>query len=210
MSQPELQMSPELLTFSAITSSTEDVTIDGDTYTNIRDAVSTVIFEPVISSGIMRIEFSNIKDLSKVGLIEKSVHYRIGESLDNEENKKRSVRYLKSGEISHWGDKIGGNTPFDKPGERIALEVNMDSDPKTLTFYINDEEQPYYVTDLPLSVRFMANIKKKDDAFRVNKFEQLLTPTRKGVKGSRSYKWGKVWQSYNEKDAETKKKCAIQ
>ncbi|KAA6353041.1 MAG: hypothetical protein EZS28_051432, partial [Streblomastix strix] len=102
------------------------------------------------------------------------------------------VGYYNIGKIDHIGDWIEGNAKFYKTGDRVALELNMDSSPRTLTFFVNDKEQPNYATNIPVAVR--AFLWEKGVAFKVLKFEALSAPTAKHGAGSRAWEYGTKWQ----------------
>ncbi|KAA6368353.1 MAG: hypothetical protein EZS28_036119, partial [Streblomastix strix] len=72
--------------------------------------------------------------------------------------------------------------------------LNMDSSPRTLTFFKNDVEQPDYVTNIPAAVRFFAFLWEKGTAFKVLKFDALSAPTAKHGAGSRAWEYGTEWQ----------------
>ncbi|KAA6359855.1 MAG: hypothetical protein EZS28_044619 [Streblomastix strix] len=94
--------------------------------------------------------------------------------------------------MSHLGDRIE-NDEFSS-GDRVAMELDMNSMPRTLTFFVNDVEQKNYVTNIPAAVRFFALLYKQGTQFKVLKFETLSIPTAKHLKGSRAWKWGTEWE----------------
>jgi hypothetical protein len=48
---------------------------------------------------------------------------------------------------------VKGNDKFGK-GSTVMLEVDLDASPRTLRFFVNDKEQPVFVTHIPQSVNF--------------------------------------------------------
>ncbi|KAA6385487.1 MAG: hypothetical protein EZS28_018984 [Streblomastix strix] len=88
----------------------------------------------------------------------------------------------------------------------------MDSTPRTLTFFKNDEEQMNYVSNIPAAVR--AFLSREGESFQVLKFEALSEPTAKHGAGSRVWEYGTEWIEYqldNKTDEKSKKKqCIIQ
>ncbi|KAA6383862.1 MAG: hypothetical protein EZS28_020610 [Streblomastix strix] len=68
----------------------------------------------------------------------------------------------------------------------------MDSNPRKLTFFVNDEEQMNYVSDIPAAVR--AFLYAKGDSFKVLKFESLSAPVAVNGAGSRAWKYGTIWK----------------
>ncbi|KAA6395420.1 MAG: hypothetical protein EZS28_009050 [Streblomastix strix] len=106
------------------------------------------------------------------------------------------------GRLEHNSKEVSvGNENYNKEGSRVALELNMDSNPKTLTFFYNDVKQPHYIINIPPAVRFWAYLTGRGISFKVNKFERLSEATAKHLEGkSQALTWGKDW----------KKKCVIQ
>ncbi|KAA6354692.1 MAG: hypothetical protein EZS28_049781, partial [Streblomastix strix] len=120
--------------------SDEDTKVDGETFTMNNDNSTTILFDPVIKKGVMRFGVLSIEDLKAVGIADESVKYGRDE---NPEDKgwEKIVKYeYNFGWIEHKDKLIEGNAKFDD-GDRVALELNMDSTPRTLTFFKNDEEQ---------------------------------------------------------------------
>ncbi|KAA6353671.1 MAG: hypothetical protein EZS28_050802, partial [Streblomastix strix] len=101
-------------------------------------------------------------------------------------NEKPSIRemdkmviYLCNGQIKHSGEWIKDNAKFDEEENTVALELNMGSEPRTLTFFVNNQEQPNYVTHIPPAVRFWAYFYDKGDQFQITKFKRDYLPTAK-------------------------------
>ncbi|KAA6328330.1 MAG: hypothetical protein EZS28_053731 [Streblomastix strix] len=69
----------------------------------------------------------------------------------------------------------------------------MDSNPRTLTFFINDKEQPNYISNLPDTIRFWVNILTEGSSFKLLQFERLLRPAAKHGPQSKELKWGEHW-----------------
>ncbi|KAA6397602.1 MAG: hypothetical protein EZS28_006873 [Streblomastix strix] len=132
----------------------QDVDIVDDVYTNKYYVfASTVLLDPAINSGIVILELLNIKNLEAVGIADESVEYQHHNFPWTNVDRNKIVVYYLYGGIRHIGDYIEGNADFNK-GDRVTLELNMDSNPRTLTFFVNDVEQPNYVTNIPPAVRF--------------------------------------------------------
>ncbi|KAA6357446.1 MAG: hypothetical protein EZS28_047027, partial [Streblomastix strix] len=102
------------------------------------------------------------------------------------------VGYIFTGAIRHKGGFIGGNSKL-RNGSRIGMEIYIDSNPKTLTFFDNDEEQKNFVTNIPNTVRIFYYIWVNNTSFKITKFEFLSTPTANHEKGSRALEYGKLW-----------------
>ncbi|KAA6398531.1 MAG: putative NEK/NEK6 protein kinase [Streblomastix strix] len=144
--------------YSTLSSSVLDIMKqDGALFTHSMSiSRTTVLFDPVISSGIVRIEIINAYDMEGVGIADESVRFEKGEN-PHARGWEKIVYYRKMGDIGHnGGNWVVGNQPFIFAQQNVAMELNMDSNPRTLTFFVNDEEQPNYVTNIPQVVRFWA------------------------------------------------------
>ncbi|KAA6363437.1 MAG: hypothetical protein EZS28_041036, partial [Streblomastix strix] len=184
--------SPISVEYTPLNPSTEDVQISGDTFnhTNNGENNAVILFDPLISSGFARIEFLNIKKFEGVGVADESVHY---ERNDGPLKQFKIVTYWEHGILKHVGEDIGGNNSF-YDNHRVALELNMQSNPHTLNFFVDDKQQPNYVVNIPNSVRFFAYFYNQQSQFKVLKFERLSAPTSKRIEGCRALEWGKLWR----------------
>ncbi|KAA6371556.1 MAG: putative MAP kinase kinase family domain protein, partial [Streblomastix strix] len=156
----------EKINFTPLISYPDDVIINQNlfTHTNENDYNCTVLFNPVINSGITKFEIFTIQDIFKLGIAEESALYERKESpFPNRE--KRSILYKSDGTIHHIDFHMEGNSVFGK-GHTIAMELNLNSNPTTLTFFLNNKEQNIYVTHIPAAVRFWVCISNKGSAFK--------------------------------------------
>ncbi|KAA6394409.1 MAG: hypothetical protein EZS28_010067 [Streblomastix strix] len=167
--------------------SAEDAYVaDGDIFTQLTDNHSTIQFDPVIKKGIAIFEILVLKSVDSVGIADESERYNPGDYPHERDDGKNMVEYGwegDTGRIFNWGDE---NEGF-KVDDRVTLELNMDSNPRTLTFFKNDVEQPTFVTNIPAAVRFWVCIAFKDDSFKVLKFESISAPVAKH--GADSIAW---------------------
>ncbi|KAA6363990.1 MAG: hypothetical protein EZS28_040483 [Streblomastix strix] len=69
------------------------------------------------------------------------------------------------------------------------MELNMDSNPRTLTYFIDDVEQMEYVTNIPAAVRFFAVLFYQNSSFKIERFDRLSVPYAKH-EGSQEKQWG--------------------
>ncbi|KAA6362761.1 MAG: hypothetical protein EZS28_041712, partial [Streblomastix strix] len=171
----------------------QDVEVCGDTYkhTEENDYFCTLLYNPLMNKGIVKIEVLNVKDLGGVGIADESVRYGRDE-WPNIRGYDKIVDYCYNGDILHIGD-YGGNSDFDDDGCRIGMELNMESNPRSLTFFNDDEEQPIFIINIPKAVRIFCLIGYKGASFKINKFEFLSTPTARHGEGSRAWEYGKEW-----------------
>ncbi|KAA6399584.1 MAG: hypothetical protein EZS28_004893 [Streblomastix strix] len=95
---------------------------------------STVTFNPVISSGIVRFGgfFENSSDnpFFSVGIADSSAIFGSDEAPWSGENKKKTFFYFKDGSLGHIGDNyIKGNSPIEE-NKTVAMELKHASDIK--------------------------------------------------------------------------------
>ncbi|KAA6380394.1 MAG: hypothetical protein EZS28_024079 [Streblomastix strix] len=166
------------------------VKVKQDTFTLNNDNQTTILFDPLVNKGIVKFVVQSIFNLSAVGIADETVKYERKE-YPWARGYEKIVQYYRFGNIQHDYHLSVGNAEFNT-GDRVTLELNMDSSPRTFTFFVNDEEQPNYVSNIPAAVR--ALLWQKGDAFKVIKFEALSAPTAKHGAGSRAWEFGKQWK----------------
>ncbi|KAA6402084.1 MAG: hypothetical protein EZS28_002387 [Streblomastix strix] len=97
------------------------------------------------------------------------------------ENRKKTVRYWKDGDLQHIGDFIKGNSRIEE-NKTVAMEVNMNIRPRTLTFFIDNQEQPIFLWD-------------SNSSFTITEFSNVQYSSAKGgIKGQRNVQWGQDWK----------------
>ncbi|KAA6374517.1 MAG: hypothetical protein EZS28_029957 [Streblomastix strix] len=102
--------------------------------------------------------------------------------------------FLGLGYIKHTGDYIDGNAAIYNSSQ-VALEFNIEQLPTTLTFFVNNIEQPNYIINIPKSVRFLVYLSLRGSSFEILNFVHLISPNAKHPESSRSFEWGKKWES---------------
>ncbi|KAA6370169.1 MAG: hypothetical protein EZS28_034305 [Streblomastix strix] len=118
---------------------------------------STVAFNPAITSGIVRLGgfFKDDPfDYFRIGIADSSAVFGSDEGPNKGENDKKTVCCYKDGDLEHFGDYIRGNSPIEL-NKSVAMEVNMNIRPHTLTFFCDNQEQPVSVINIPSSIRFI-------------------------------------------------------
>ncbi|KAA6366680.1 MAG: hypothetical protein EZS28_037793 [Streblomastix strix] len=119
---------------------------------------STVAFNPIVQSGIVRFggffedPLSYIPNFT-IGIADSSAVFGSDEYPDEGENEKKTVCYWSGGEISHIGYCIPGNSGIES-NKYVSCEVNMNISPRTLTFFYDNQEQGLSVRNIPSSIRF--------------------------------------------------------
>ncbi|KAA6394240.1 MAG: hypothetical protein EZS28_010231 [Streblomastix strix] len=138
--------------FAAVIPYVDDIEVNGQTFTNTNGNFSTILFNPPISSGIVRMELINCKGLESFGIADKLVHYD-----RNEQNLSKCNEVIMEGGTSY---NLSKQAKFNMPMIELAIQnslkmaVNMDNNPRTLTFFVGNEEIIHYITNIPDSIRF--------------------------------------------------------
>ncbi|KAA6378971.1 MAG: hypothetical protein EZS28_025501, partial [Streblomastix strix] len=163
--RPKSQSQSQFISFTentiehkALVPTYRDIEQKGETFGHRDENMnhSTILFDPTIKCGIIKFEVQNLKQLEGVGIADGSVRYGPNEN-PNKAGWENIVCYSSNGYVTHLGDWIDTNYQL-VTGIRLALELNMDAKPRTLTFFVNDMELLDYVIDIPPSVRFWAYI----------------------------------------------------
>ncbi|KAA6380441.1 MAG: hypothetical protein EZS28_024033 [Streblomastix strix] len=153
----------------------DDVNISGSVFTSKSDNHSVILFEPPIKSGIVKFEVQAMYQLFGLGIAQDPAQFKRNEG-PQVVGKERMIFYICNGQIAFADERIEDNAEFDK-GNYVALELNMDSNPRTLSFFIDDEEQKNYITDIPECVSFWVFLFEINSSFKVTKFERLCEAT---------------------------------
>ncbi|KAA6376023.1 MAG: hypothetical protein EZS28_028451 [Streblomastix strix] len=118
---------------------------------------STVAYNPVITKGIIIFEgiFYNYKDFQyQIGIADSTVIFDSKKEPGDIKYKGKTVCYKNNGCITHMNNiEIAGNAKIED-GQTVALEVNMSTTPRTLTFFINGQQQPIQISNIPPSLKF--------------------------------------------------------
>ncbi|KAA6369147.1 MAG: hypothetical protein EZS28_035326 [Streblomastix strix] len=159
--------------------------------------ISTVAFNPIISSGIVRFggffeRHSSLYNFS-IGIAESSAIFGSNEWPINGENRQKTVCYWKDGGISHIGPVIPENSKIEL-NKSVSCEVNMNISPRTLTFFYDDQEQGLSVKYIPSSIRFYIFLWDANSSFTINGFENLQYSSAKKVSNGKVFEWGKEWK----------------
>ncbi|KAA6391321.1 MAG: hypothetical protein EZS28_013148, partial [Streblomastix strix] len=123
----------------------DDVNVSGSVFTSKSGNHSVILFKPLIKSGIIKFDVQAMNQLIGLGIAYDPAKF--------ERNQVPQAIAKTSGKIYFGKGGIHDNGKFDN-GNYVALELNMDSRPRTLSFFIDDEEQKNYITDIPESVSF--------------------------------------------------------
>ncbi|KAK2952225.1 hypothetical protein BLNAU_12784 [Blattamonas nauphoetae] len=64
-----------------------------------------------------------------------------------------------------------------KEGDCVRIEVDLDSTPRTVQFFVNDGTGRFYMSGIPSSVRIGFSVKGEEISFRIDNISRLSQPT---------------------------------
>ncbi|KAA6389744.1 MAG: putative CAMK family protein kinase [Streblomastix strix] len=119
---------------------------------------STIAVDPIIRDGIVRFEvvFDNTGIWGRC-IADASVTFASGSLPGEGFNRRMTIRYSFIGWLHHITDGRKGNQEF-ADGQKIAAEVDMRTEPRRLTFFVDDFEQRDYVVGIPSEIRFWVRL----------------------------------------------------
>ncbi|KAA6377192.1 MAG: putative NEK protein kinase, partial [Streblomastix strix] len=128
------------------------------THTNASNVNATISIDPIIKNGAVRIDFEFDKhdmNVFYIGVADASVIFEADKQPHEDRNDRKTVRYSSHGFISHYlsGDCVSGNKSFNKT-HKVSAEVDMNSTPRTLRFFVSDDEQVNQIVNIPAAIRF--------------------------------------------------------
>ncbi|KAA6375242.1 MAG: hypothetical protein EZS28_029231 [Streblomastix strix] len=161
--------------------------------------IATVSFNPIITSKIVRFGGFLEKHLKynfSIGIADSSAVFGSNEGPSSDKHGKKTVRYFKDGDLTHidLNNCIKGNSRIEE-NKSVAVEVNMNIRPRTLTFFYDNQEQPVSVINIPSSIRFYIFLFDDNSSFTITQFSNVQYSSAKGgIKGQRIVEWGKEWK----------------
>ncbi|KAA6371169.1 MAG: hypothetical protein EZS28_033304, partial [Streblomastix strix] len=169
----------------------EAIQVDDDLFTNISGDSCTILFDPPIKSGIAWFEVLNVKMLWQIGIVDEDVKM-VRDIKFGDKGSEKIACFQRLGKLHHYGDWIEGNSKFDD-GDRVALELDLTSNPSTLTLFINNKEQKYYIISVPENAKFWCLL-LGGEQIKVLKYEQLQTAKSQHKEGSVQWEFGTIWR----------------
>ncbi|KAK2951399.1 putative Membrane-associated tyrosine- and threonine-specific cdc2-inhibitory kinase [Blattamonas nauphoetae] len=140
---------------------------------------SSVFLTDVLETGVISVEITlhsqNNGDLY-FGLIDSNrpipeIGYRVGCYLDN------------SAGLSYYGYLWSSSHsskecfPYLSQGDSIRMEVDLNSTPRTLQFFVNEKAGKYFMSGIPSSVRIGFSIQHENSSIRIDNLLRLPRPT---------------------------------
>ncbi|KAA6401596.1 MAG: hypothetical protein EZS28_002880 [Streblomastix strix] len=76
-----------------------------------------------------------------------------------------------------------------KTDDIVAIEVNMDSNPRTAILFINDKQQPVFISGIPESIQFYFTLYYNYDSVTSLSLKKLAQATPTAIQRSKEVKW---------------------
>ncbi|KAA6370774.1 MAG: hypothetical protein EZS28_033700 [Streblomastix strix] len=159
----------------------------------IKDVHPVVVpLNKVMRDGIHRITvkfqkcYNQGSAFGAVGIVEASHRITCPCNTEKDNHNHHMLDYAGNGCVCFKGIGNKGNSNF-KIGEPVTLELNMDK--KTLHFFVNDMQQPFFVRGINDAVKFYGQIAQNNSSFTITLLEELNTPIAKHVTNEIALNW---------------------
>ncbi|KAA6403972.1 MAG: hypothetical protein EZS28_000498 [Streblomastix strix] len=159
------------------------------TYTSTANGYKTFTNNTVITKEVYKYEIKINKiqwfifGVKKSGLVIPNEEYP-----GKQPYAKDNMHFHCNGIVYQNGNGTYGNQQM-KTDDTVAIEVNMNSNPRTAILFINNKQQPVFVSGLPESVQFYFSIYYNQDSVTAISLKQLTSLTPTGIQGAKEVKW---------------------
>ncbi|KAA6397289.1 MAG: hypothetical protein EZS28_007186 [Streblomastix strix] len=165
-------------------------------HTSLNSNICVVAYNPVLTSGVINFEgiFENTSNFCMIGIADSTVVFE--PNVHPGQYKGKTLTYASSnGFLQHLSfPGLMGNCEFANK-QRISCEVDMNSKPRRVHFFVDDIEQRNSVINIPPAIRFMICIYNPSSTFTLTKFDRLQHTSAHGVNRSKTMEWGKLWDN---------------
>ncbi|KAA6392770.1 MAG: hypothetical protein EZS28_011703 [Streblomastix strix] len=165
-------------------------------HSNDNEKYCTIAIDPPISKGVVRLEV--VYELNAgygqcIGIADSSIQFNAHMGPWDQGNQDKTVRFWNYGKIEHVSNGLKGNGEY-KDNQRVAIEVDMRSEPRKVYLYIDNAEQPNSVVGIPPEIRFWCCICAPSSAFTITKFLNLAQSSTRMTHGQRQWQYGREWK----------------
>ncbi|KAA6380355.1 MAG: hypothetical protein EZS28_024118, partial [Streblomastix strix] len=164
---------------------------DGEyTYTSTSVQYKVFPIKPVITQGITKCEFKgNFSTGSDwVGVMKSGLVVPFGSHANTQPYAKDCMLFCYGGMYQNSKPTMAGNKSI-KADDLVAIEVNMNTRPRTAHLFINNVQQPGYISGLPEKVQYYFQLYSSGFPATVQSLKRLSAPTVKNVSGGKEVKW---------------------
>ncbi|KAA6404046.1 MAG: hypothetical protein EZS28_000426 [Streblomastix strix] len=165
--------------------------------------ITSNVVIPDFATGVVRFEgfFQNTAEDFCIGIADVSAVFEPNKLPGDDDNYTKTIRYYNRGGTSHISSQYPGNSKIEE-NQLVACEVNMTSNPRTLHFFVNSQEQPLSISDIPSNIRFFVLLINPEQSFTLTRFECIQSSSARGVERSQVLNWGIDWDNNNDDDEE--------
>ncbi|KAA6376427.1 MAG: hypothetical protein EZS28_028045, partial [Streblomastix strix] len=152
---------------------------------------NTVSLTQVLENGIwqMEAEFQNSQCIATIGIVEDSYVIPAGAYPWGSPYKEHMVVYTGKnykGSIWQRGKEIDGNTQF---SDNQIIRLEMDCEKGRLTFFLNDVQQPLFISGIKDKVRFIIYTYHQNSICTIRSLKKLVAPTSKHFANEKAIQW---------------------
>ncbi|KAA6400315.1 MAG: hypothetical protein EZS28_004161 [Streblomastix strix] len=164
-------------------------TKDGElTFTLTAQEYKTFPVSPVVTQGIYKCELKvNKLGNFNFGVMKSGLVIPFGMNGNQYPYFKDCMFFHSNGSLYQNHKTPAGNQQI-KEGDVAAIEVNL-AEPKTAHLFINDVQQPVYMSGIPDKVQFFFNINFPGESVTVLSLRKLNVPNAKNISGEIEIKW---------------------
>ncbi|KAA6400674.1 MAG: hypothetical protein EZS28_003801 [Streblomastix strix] len=160
------------------------------TYTSTQAEYKTFPINSSLYKGIYRCEFK-VKTVGHLwfGIMKSGLKIPFGQHANsNQQYGKDSMFFYQDGKLFQNGKSTTGNQAI-KDNDSVALEVNLNSTPRTVHLFINNVQQPIFMSGVPESVQFFFFIYQIGNSVTVLSLKRLTATSVQIIPGSKEMKW---------------------
>ncbi|KAA6400795.1 MAG: hypothetical protein EZS28_003684 [Streblomastix strix] len=164
---------------------------DGEfTYTSTSAQYKVFPIEPVITEGIYKCEFKGNLGTGNdwFGVMKSGLVVPFGQHTNTQPYAKDSIFFYAGGVQQNLRNTPAGNSTITINGI-AAIEVNMNTTPRTVHLFINNVQQPGYMSGLPESVQYYFQLWTMGQPAIVLPLKRLSAPTVTNIYITKEVKW---------------------
>ncbi|KAA6377150.1 MAG: hypothetical protein EZS28_027323, partial [Streblomastix strix] len=151
---------------------------DEYTYTATGNEYKTFALDNILTAGIFQVQFrvNTQQNILFIGIMNSELEIPFGHYPNLQPYRKDSMYFRYSGEICQNGNYLEGNAGMFS-GDVVTIEINMDTQPRTICLFINGHQQPNFMANIPASVRPYFTIYQIGDSVTVLSLKRCTEPS---------------------------------
>ncbi|KAA6399513.1 MAG: hypothetical protein EZS28_004957 [Streblomastix strix] len=164
---------------------------DGEfTYTSTQGQFKVFQINPVITEGIYKCEFKGTFNTSNdwIGVMKSGLNVPFGSHTNTQLYAKDSMFFQTSYVFQNGKPTMAGNKTITN-NDIVSIEVNMNTTPRTAHLFINNVQQPGYISGLPESIQYYFQLWTMGQPATVLSLKRLSAPTVTNISNAKEVKW---------------------